>query len=55
VSALGTMPDEQVREAYAQLKAFYFDFVPDSTHERAFRERLAKAAPAADAPAPALR
>lgn len=42
---LDAQPDADARNAYARIKAFYFDFVSDPAHELPFRARLARAAP----------
>jgi hypothetical protein len=53
-AGLDRLNDDDVREAWVRLKAFYFDFVPDPAIERAFRERLARIAPdSTGAPHPA--
>ena len=40
IAILDQVGDEQARDAYRRLKAFYFDQVSDPARERAFRERI---------------
>jgi len=40
IAELPRLTDTEVRDAYAKIRHFYFDFVPDSARERPFLSRL---------------